>query len=65
MCLDKNKGIFTFEILGINSEKINIKIKSRKKETKEHIIVETYREVYNGGRLLKIERISKDKYRKD
>ena len=65
MCLDKKKGIFTFEIWGRNTDNINIKIKSRKKETKEHIIVEIYREVYNGGRLLKIERISKDKYRKD
>lgn len=63
--LDKMNGTHVFEIWGRNSEKINIEIKSRKKETKEHIIVETYREVYNGGRLLKIERISKDKYRKD
>lgn len=63
--LDKMNGTHVFEIWGRNSEKINIEIKSRKKETKEHIIVETYREVYNGGKLLKIERISKDKYRKD
>ena len=65
MYLDKNKGIFTFEIWGTNTDNINIKIKSRKKETKEHIIVETYREVYKKGGLIKIEKLSKDKYRKD
>ena len=63
--LDKVNGTHVFEMWGRNSEKINIKIKSIKKEMKEHIIIETFREVYNGGRLLKIERISKDKYRKD
>ena len=62
--LDKVNGTHVFEMWGRNSEKINIKIKSRKKEMKEHIIIETFREVYNGGRLLKAEKISKDKYRK-
>lgn len=63
--LDKVNCIHVFEMWGINSEKINVKIKSRKKEVKEYIVVETFREVYNEGRLIKVEKISKDKYRKD
>ena len=63
--LDKVNGTHIFEMWGRNSEKINIKIKSIKKEMKEHIIIETFREVYNEGRLIKIEKISKDKYRKE
>ena len=51
---------------GRNSEKINVKIKSIKKETKENIVVETFREVSeNGGRLIKREKLFKDNYRKD
>ena len=63
--LDKVNGIHVFEMWGRNSEKVNVKIKSIKKETKEYIVVETFREVYNEGRLIKVEKISKDKYRKD
>lgn len=63
--LDKVNGIHVFEMWGRNSEKVNVKIKSRKKEVKEYIVVETFREVYNEGRLIKVEKISKDKYRKD
>lgn len=65
MFVDKNKGIFIFEMCGRNSEKINVKIKSIKKEIKEHIVVETFRELTKEGRLIKVEKISKDKYRKD
>lgn len=65
MCLDKNKGIFIFGMWGRNSEKINVKIESRKKEIKKYILVETFRKVYNGKRLIKIEKISKDKYKRD
>lgn len=63
--LEKVKGIHVFEMWGRNTDNINVKIESRKKETKEHIIVETYREVHKEGRLIKRERLSRDKYRKD
>lgn len=63
--LEKVKGIHVFEMWGRNTDNINVKIESRKKETKEHIIVETYREVHKKGRLIKRERLSRDKYRKD
>ena len=35
------------------------------KEKKEILIVRTYREIYKEGKLLKREKLSKDKYRKD
>ncbi len=64
--LDKANGIHVFEMWGRNPEKINVKIKSIKKETKENIVVETFREVSeNGGRLIKREKLFKDNYRKD
>lgn len=64
--LDKVNCIHVFEMWGRNSEKVNVKIKSIKKETKENIVVETFREVSeDGGRLIKRERLFKDKYKKD
>ncbi len=63
--LDKMNGTHVFEMWGKNVEKINVKLSQKVKENKKEIIVTTYREVYNGERLLKIEKISKDKYRKE
>ena len=63
--LDKMNGTHVFEMWGRNSEKLNVKLSQKVKENKKEIIVTTYREVYNGERLLKIEKISKDKYRKE
>lgn len=63
--IDKVNGIISFEILGRNIENINVEIKTTKKETKKYSIFKTYREIYKERRLLKIEKISKDKYKKD
>lgn len=63
--IDKVNGIISFEIWGRNIENINVEIKTTKKETKKYIIFKTYREIYKERRLLKIEKISKDKYKKD
>ena len=63
--LNKEEGRHIFEILGRNIEKINVKIKSKMKERKNHFIVTTYREIYKGGRRIKKQKISKDKYRND
>ena len=63
--IDKVNGIISFEIWGKNIENINVKINTTKKETKKYIIFKTYRKIYNEGRLIKIEKISKDKYKKD
>lgn len=63
--IDKVNGIISFEIWGRNIENINVEIKTTKKETKKYSIFKTYREIYKERRLLKIEKISKDKYKKD
>ena len=63
--IDKVNGIISFEIWGKNIENINVKINTTKKETKKYSIFKTYRKIYNEGRLIKIEKISKDKYKKD
>ena len=62
--IDKVKGIIVFEIWGRNIENINVEIKTTKKETKKYSIFKTYREVYKGEKLIKKERISKDKYKR-
>lgn len=63
--LNKEEGRHIFEILGRNIENINVKINTVTKEKKEILIVRTYREIYKEGKLLKREKLSKDKYRKD
>lgn len=63
--LNKGNGKHTFEILGRNIENINVEINTIKKEKKEILIVRTYRKVYKKGRLIKKEKLSKDKYKKD
>ena len=63
--LNKEEGRHIFEILGRNIENINVKINTVIKEKKEILIVRTYREIYKEGKLLKREKLSKDKYRKD
>ena len=62
--LDKGEGTHIFEILGRNIENINVEIKTTKKEKKEYTEVRTYREIYKGGRKIKTEKISKDKYKR-
>lgn len=63
--LNKENGIHVFEILGRNVENINVEIKTQKKENRKYIVVKTYREIYKEGRLIKVEKISKDRYRKE
>lgn len=63
--LEKVNGTHVFEMWGRNSEKINVKLSQKVKENKKEIIVTTYREIYREGKLLKKEKISKDKYKKD
>jgi len=63
--LDKINGTHVFEIWGRNIEKINVEIKIIKKEKKEWILVKTYREIYKEGKLIKREKLSKDKYKRD
>lgn len=63
--LNKGNGKHIFEILGRNIENINVEINTIKKEKKEILIVRTYRKVYKKGRLIKKEKLSKDKYKKD
>lgn len=63
--IDKSKGSIIIEIWGKNIEHIDVKIKTTKKETKKYVVVKTYRFLYKEGKLLKRERISKDKYKKD
>lgn len=63
--LDKGEGTHIFEILGRNIENINVEIKSEIKEIKDYLLVTTYREIYKEARLLKKEKISKDKYKKN
>lgn len=63
--LDKGEGTHIFEIWGRNIENINIDIKSEIKEIKDYLLVTTYREIYKEARLLKKEKISKDKYKKN
>ena len=63
--LDKVNCIHVFEMWGRNSEKINVKLSQKIKENKKEIIVTTYREIYKELRLLKREKLSKDKYKKD
>lgn len=62
--LDKINGIHVFEIWGINSENINVKLSQKIKDNKKEIIVTTYREIYKEGRKIKTEKISKDKYKR-
>lgn len=62
--LDKGEGTHIFEILGRNIENINVEIKSEIKEIKDYLLVTTYREIYKGGRKIKTEKISKDKYKR-
>ena len=63
--IDKSKGSIIIEIWGKNIEHIDVKIKTTKKETKKYVVVKTYRFLYKEGKLLKRERNSKDKYKKD
>ena len=63
--IDKGKGNIIIEIWGKNIENINVKIKITRKEKKEYTEVRTYREIYKEGNLLRRERISKDKYKKN
>ena len=63
--IDKVKGIIVFEIWGRNIENINVEIKSKIKERKNNLTVTIYRNIYKEGKLLKKEKISKDKYKKD
>lgn len=63
--IDKSKGSIIIEMWGKNIEHIDVKIKTTKKETKKYVVVKTYRFLYKEGKLLKRERISKDKYKKD
>ena len=63
--IDKGKGNIIIEIWGKNIENINVKIKTTRKEKKEYTEVRTYREIYKEGNLLRRERISKDKYKKN
>lgn len=63
--LDKINGIHVFEIWGINSENINVKLSQKIKDNKKEIIVTTYREIYKEGKLIKREKLSKDKYKRD
>ena len=62
--LDKVNRTHVFEMWGRNSEKLNVKLSQKVKENKKERIVTTYREIYREGKLLKKEKISKDKYRK-
>lgn len=62
--LDKGEGTHIFEILGRNSENINVKLSQKIKDNKKEIIVTTYREIYKEGRKIKTEKISKDKYKR-
>ena len=63
--LNKENGKHTFEILGRKIEDINVEIKSEIKERKNNLTVTIYRNIYKEGKLLKKEKISKDKYKKD
>lgn len=63
--LDKINGTHVFEMWGRNSEKINVKLSQKIKENKKEIIVTTYREIYKEQRLIKKEKLSKDKYKKN
>lgn len=65
MYLDKVNGTHVFEMWGRNSEKINVKLSQKIKENKKEIIVTTYREIYKEQRLIKKEKLSKDKYKKN
>ena len=65
MYLDKVNGTHVFEMCGRNSEKINVKLSQKIKENKKEIIVTTYREIYKEQRLIKKEKLSKDKYKKN
>lgn len=65
MYLYKVNGTHVFEMWGRNSEKINVKLSQKIKENKKEIIVTTYREIYKEQRLIKKEKLSKDKYKKN
>lgn len=65
MYLDKVNGTHIFEMWGRNIENINVKLSQKIKENKKEIIVTTYREIYKEQRLIKKEKLSKDKYKKN
>ena len=63
--LDKEKETHIFEIMGRNIEHIDVEIKTTIKETKKYVVVRTYREIYKERKLIKKEKLSKDKYKKN
>lgn len=65
MYLDKVNGTHIFEMWGRNIENINVKLSQKIKDNKKEIIVTTYREIYKEQRLIKKEKLSKDKYKKN